>query len=204
VGNNSDRGIWRVPLDGSEPHRVIRGRADRENSWLVTSWDGRSVATAVFAASGLDPAPMPPMLVRFGGGAVRRLQPYAVPLGFDARGRLILFRGRVRAYDPHDGSLTPLTPRGRSAVVTPRGRWVVVQPWDVGGHERLQTIRIRDGARRAWDLAPGGWQVIEGLTTDRYVVIQDVSSDLTWTKLGIIDLSEGWIGYLRFQPRQAD
>jgi hypothetical protein len=203
TGHSTDRGVWRVPLDGSSPHQVIPGRGERENSWLVTSWDGRSVATAIFAASGLDPGPTPPMLVRFDGGPIRRIQPYAVPLGFDARGRLILFRGRVRAYDPRDGSLTPLGPRGRDAVVTPRGRWIIVEP-SGDDRPRMQTIRVRDGVRRTWELAPGGWSVVEGLTTDRYIVLQDVASQDTWSRIGIVDLDEGWIGYLRFVPRPSE
>ncbi|MFN8619891.1 MAG: hypothetical protein U0869_24145 [Chloroflexota bacterium] len=200
-----DLGVWRVAIDGSGEEKVLPGTNANPWDWLAGSADGRSVATAMDIPPDINGGgPTPPVVARFDGGPVREIRPFMTPLGFDLRGRLIVSRGgAIQAWDPRAGRLINLRLGTNRAVVTPHGRWVTAQPtepWGIHGRRLIHGIRVRDGLRRTWSLPRGLWEVNATLTTDHFVVVQNVNEP---TKLAVIDLVEGWIGFLRFDPRPA-
>lgn len=199
-----DLGVWRIALADGKRRQVLPAGDRRRNDWIVGSPDGRSVAVARYFSPGIDGGGRAPRVrVRFDGGAVTRI-PYLVPIGFDSRGRLVGMRNAgLVAYDPRQDRFIDLE-LGPEGITTPSGRWVISQPVAVpstGGRSVIRGVRVGDGARRAWKLPRGEWQVNRDLTTDRFVVFWDVDDN---TKIGLIDLVDDWVGYLRFQARPMD
>lgn len=185
-------GLWRLPLDGRQPKRVLRV-GDQED--IVMSADGRSIAVGQKG----DPAGSF-LTARFDGGPQQDLGS-GYPIGFDPQGRLF-FGGftRIVRYDPVSGKKSPLDLSGLGHIddlrITPSTRYLVIQhgPDD---HSRVQVRDLAEGDRRDFDLGSGGFYLVS--LDDRYVVLQHRSDadDAPWTDgVAIIDLLEGWIGFL--------
>jgi len=194
------RPLWRFPLDGSRPTRVLPG-GPLEGGSVVVSPDERRVATG--SDSGTTP-----LRLRLEDGEVRRLgsewpgfsSPGGEPYGFDLAGRLIRNgpEGPVR-YDPDTGRSRSLLPRGGDIVelhVTPSGRHLVVLMIRRRA-EHVLVVDLVDGDRREYAV-PGGNDLDES-GGDRYVVLRRLSDDIDQAApeaVIVIDLLEGWIGEL--------
>lgn len=200
----ADLGVWRVPIDGGTARRMLPPGERGTDDWIVGSADGRSVAVARYYAPGTGSGgPAAPIRVRFDGGPVQRV-PYLVPIGFDARGRLVGTRGvDLVAYDPARARFVDLRLGRQGGIVTPRGRWIVAHPMGIPGSDgrsRLRAVRVGDGSRHAWMLAPGRWVLRQELSTDEFLVLQDPEDE---SRLAIVGLRDGWVGYLRFMATPA-
>lgn len=193
-GAQAVSGAWRVPLDGSEVARVLPPGACGDR--LAVSHDERSFA---YGCVGRDSPGR--ITARFDlGPVVRPLR--GAPLGFDAAGRLVLGKSR---YDPTTGRLERLKGIGQDASesMPPGGRTLLSISLDGG---RLMALDLVDGSTRDWDLVPGDWGVT-GLSSDRYAVLARFSDDVTSLRVdtyAVVDLWEGWLGYVPFLQPAAD
>lgn len=189
-GGYIDLGVWRYPIDGTQPKRVLPPLSHAgERGELTVGPDGRSVASRPNAS--LDEPP--PMQVRFGCSPPRRI--LGDPIGFTFDGDLIRSVEVFERYDPATGQSEHIV-RGRGPVsVTPDGRHIIIQP---GGSLRTRLV-VEDavtGERRRWRLAEGEWYYT-ALGRNRYAVLQDYETLV----FAVIDLRQDWLGYVEFQGR---
>lgn len=191
--DSSVSGLWRVPLDGSRPTRVLPAAPGA--SHVAVSADERSFAMGW--KIGDEPEPI---TARFDMGRPRR-PVEGLPQGFDAAGRLIFQSSR---HDPDTGRTRRIEGMGRSIsqIVNPDGRSLVaVVDTD------LLALDLVTGRRRSWALGPGDWFVTE-LSTDRYAVaarfLDDPDAEII-DVFAVVDLYEGWLGFVPFHvPPRAD
>jgi hypothetical protein len=179
-------GLWRVPIDGTKPRRVLP-RAPG-GSHVAVSPDERSFAMGW--KIGDQPLKI---TARFDLGPARR-PVSGLPQGFDAAGRLIFDGSR---FDPESGTIRGLKGMGRAngQIVTSDGRTMLA----LVGSE-IRALDLVTGSRRSWDLAPGDWFLTE-LSTGRYAVAARFTDDPDYEVVetfAVVDLFEGWLGYVPF------
>lgn len=190
-----DDGVWAVRLDGTEQVRVLPAESDGallDRSATAIAFDG-----GPFASSR---CPLPAHVAI--GRATLAVAP-GLPIGFDRAHRLIALADCASGTPSRlatDGSRAsePLAPEGIGyrAIVTPDGRFLAA----VSGETIPGIVLIRDlesGAETRLPLAPGGWDPTTD-TTERYVVLRrdDGQGERFAVTYAIVDLVEGWVGYV--------
>lgn len=180
-------GLWRIPLDGSPPERVLPPSPIDE---IFVSPDERSVAVTWLEG---DEGPSYTWL---GTDGRRPARLTATAIGFDASSRLVAWqRNRLVLRHPRSGSVRslPRLPPVR-VQVTPDGRWLA---WV--HRRRVEALDLVDGDRRSWDLRGDQWFLTE-LGGSRYAVAVGRSSKRLelWEHdlFAVVDLHEGWLGYV--------
>ncbi|MFN8622105.1 MAG: hypothetical protein U0869_15345 [Chloroflexota bacterium] len=202
---SSDVGdIWRVPLDGTPAEVMLRSVPGL--SGLVVSPDERAVAVGWRFSDG-GPGRK---LMRVVGHAPKR-QLGELVLGFDWTGHLLIGdSGRFFRIDPGTGRMTRL-PRGipdsDQLLVTPSGRYLVGYGIFGSTEETDSKAVVRDlvdGDLQTWRLPTDTDWYLSDLSTDRYVLLWRDSGDpdrtITVTEWAVIDLVEGWLGFIPFCP----
>lgn len=182
-----DIGWWRVPLDGTPPTRVL---PPFEMTPMVGVVGPGERAFARGQGAGFDTCCDRATRARFPRGVTRVIET-GRPLGIDIRGVLYIRRGVVTRYHPWDGSYHPmrLTPEQDVSVLPGGDRLLIDVRGGDEGEYRLKDLRT--GRSRRLPLAAGYWTYTD-LSTTRYLVLQDYA-DGRWA---ILDLEEGWLGYL--------
>lgn len=195
--------LWRVPLDGPPPKRLLArlGGAGK----VAVSPDGTTVAVDWYI---LDDGPGW-LVAKVVGHESIRLKNVGL-IGIDVGGQVIgIDNGGYLRIDPRTGHRSRI-PLGRSDyaeddLVTPSGRYLV----SFGGRSpdtNLLTARdLVGGTLRRWTLPDDAedW-VLTDLGADRYVVLGNLDFDaFTVTEWAIVDLEEGWLGFIGFCPPLA-
>lgn len=196
-----DDGVWRVSL-AAPPTQVLPalqgpGLGGRDN--VASDADGQAVAASLCDLESGEGQ----LQVRFADAGPRQREGGTV-LGFDPAGDLIAQLwcggGRIMRFPRDGGPAEPLVPEGSGYQdrMTPNGRFLAVTE-ELVFPRRLVIIDLETGEKSRVLLPSNGWD-IDPATTDRYIVLLDVSGDLgalVWT-YAIHDLVDGWTGYLTF------
>jgi hypothetical protein len=205
-GHAVDDGVWIVPTSGADPYRLSEGTGQPSCNAQLFGDRTRSgvAANEAFAASGV--------CVAGDGDAFslaielleRKAQTDAVvdvdarPLGFDRSGRLVAQsdQGFV-AIAPSSGSPSQVPgDAGGQARVTRGGRWLVT----FSGGEEVVAYDLANGGEARWELPGGSTFDLTGFGDETHVVLESFvhlpggELDPGWH--AVVDLAEGWIGYL--------
>lgn len=199
------RGVWRFPADGGRPRRVWDlGNAELYHT-IVVSEDGRWIAAGPYLGQFRTQEP-PGARVRRPDGRVDVLPKWLTPVGWDARGRLILRGNDIRAWDPRTGAISVIGRRSddRWALVLPGGRHIVITGHGNAWRWSYGVIDVRTGKRTDVTL-PSMFDPSEELSTARYLVFEHWSwdpedVDAPSIRYAVMDLREGWLGYLDGLP----
>jgi hypothetical protein len=199
-----DLGLWRVPVDGGEPTRLMPPPAARasegggtlETVGVFATADGRRVVRAsgpgeTGAAQRLD--------ARF-DGISRRLHD-GFGLGFDVGGRFLYLdappgqAGRVLRIAP--GRRVPervATVAGGSEVrLAGGGRWLAsLRTDESAGQDDLAVVDAATGRSSRWAL-PGAWE-LSAYDGPDVVGLEGGPAGSGWR--AVVDPAAGWIGYL--------
>jgi hypothetical protein len=203
AGQSVDRGVWRWPLAGGAPSRVVSpvaGGAEWKYGPVVSS-DGRRLARA--SCSSDAPAAQLQVVV---DGTSTALDP-AIPIGFSAEGLLITYQdgcehGDVFTVHVETGERRLLL-RGHvdEAVVKPSGSMLAATRLREPLAVELVAIDLWTRDERVWPLLGTAWRVTK-LGGDRYVIAEGSPTDEpghgVW--YAIADTVEGWLGYLQLVP----
>jgi hypothetical protein len=189
-----DKGVWRVELEGRTAEQVLANRppdAVVERAALAITADGRSVAAAACVGR---------LQAKFGNEAPVEL-PAGIPLGFDARGRLLAqvdcAHNEIVRFTPGSDEPEAMIPPagGYFALVTSNGRTLAVRN-SVELPGQLLIVDLESGDRNTTALASGVWEFVPQ-SNSRYVVLVQSTGGPLGSWLAIHDLTGRWTGYIQ-------
>ena len=184
-------GVWRYTLDGSAPDRVLPPMPD--------------VLTVAVAPDGLGFAQEHrprdegtyPVMVRSPGSRVRSVDVGRL-MGFDAAGRLVGTGGEgLGRYDLRTDRWKVIAGTDGLSInairVMPAGRTLVAIDEPNG---EIRVLDLVNGGIRTLELVGEGW-LMSPVGDDRHAVLQHVvDGTLTVDWYAVVDVIDGWVGYV--------
>jgi hypothetical protein len=193
-GDRANLGVWRYDLDGSAPARVLPPMPGALT--VATAPDGLGVAQE---RRPRDEGTYP-VMVRTSGRPVRSIQIGRL-IGFDAAGRVVGSRGDgLGRYDLRTNRWKDIAGTdglsNNDVRLLPAGRTLVAIEEESGG---IRVIDLVNGGIRRLELIGAGW-LMTPLGDDRHAVLQHVmDGTLTVDWYAVVDVVDGWVGYVPFQ-----